>query len=370
MAVSGGAKTDQVECKLDRGYPTRSRADLSFIVLGIFQTIGRVERTRYVLPNTLQRPFSDQFLSNQVNYSAPLRACLPSTTSEMPSGNKIGFGIISPETNQVGTFSIPSQYAASFPGEASPVHSLVPELGDEEQDRPSSELSVEHHASSDQGVESGDLQQSHSSKHSDKATPSFPTRLPRLSRSMSLPASSHLNQLKRPDRRDNVAALSSYQQEVSNELADTVQAVVQTLLHISPPHLLDPVKERFSTCTIQMPTPSVFSLITTMKNLNYISANLPSFGPLSEIEEVLAPSNGRASDTFDIGEVVQSVADVLGGLAAQTRVDLVLFHGDVGMKHINVVGDECCILFVLTHVSTTICPRRPLVTEVNLFPVV
>ena len=295
----------------------------------------------------------------------------------MPSSgsyNKIGFGIISPETNKVETFAIPSQCTASSAGEASPAPSLLPELGEEEPDRPLSEPSVEHQAGLAQGIESSDPTQSHSSRHSDNASPStssFPTRLPRLSRSISMPVSSHLNHLRRPERTGDDMPLSSYQQEVSNELADTVQAVVQTLLHISPPHLLDPVKEQFSTCTIQMPTPSVFSLITTMKNLNYISANLPSFAPLSEIDEILASSSiGRALDTFDIGEVVQSVADVLGGLAAQNRIDLVLFHGDVGMKHINVVGDECCILFILTHVGTKICPRRQSVTKVPLFPVV
>jgi osomolarity two-component system response regulator SSK1 len=54
---------------------------------------------------------------------------------------------------------------------------------------------------------------------------------------------------------------------------------------------------------------------------------------------------------FDIGEMLQSVGDVLSGVAAQAGVDLVLFHGDVGMKHVTVRGDENGISFALSHVS-------------------
>ena len=54
---------------------------------------------------------------------------------------------------------------------------------------------------------------------------------------------------------------------------------------------------------------------------------------------------------FDIGENLQSAGDALGGMAADLGVDLVLFHGDVGMKHIAVKGDEIGISYTLSHVS-------------------
>ncbi len=54
---------------------------------------------------------------------------------------------------------------------------------------------------------------------------------------------------------------------------------------------------------------------------------------------------------FDIGETLQSVGDAVSGLAADVGVDLVLFHGDVGMKHIAVKGDEIGIGYTLSHVS-------------------
>ncbi|KAF8307298.1 hypothetical protein DL93DRAFT_138139 [Clavulina sp. PMI_390] len=195
--------------------------------------------------------------------------------------------------------------------------------------------------------------------------------------------------------------------EVSRELADTVQAIVQTLLHLSPPHILHPVKELFSACTVQLPTPSVSALLTTMKNLNYLSANLrglapapgeagssPSSSPIATTtigvptasatsasianqgENVFAEAQpvsptaatGGVSDNFDVGEVVQSVGDVLGGLAAQAGVDLAIFHGDVGMRHINVIGDEQSILFILTHITRQIlsCARPGDSIEIGL----
>jgi hypothetical protein len=48
------------------------------------------------------------------------------------------------------------------------------------------------------------------------------------------------------------------------------------------------------------------------------------------------------------------VGDVLSGTATQTGVDLVLYYGDVGMKHVFVRGDEGGLSFSLTHVSAAI----------------
>lgn len=165
--------------------------------------------------------------------------------------------------------------------------------------------------------------------------------------------------------------------ELALELADSVQMVIQTLIHISPPHLLDPAKEQLAGCTLQLPTPSIAALLTTMKNLNYMSANLSELstpdkspGALAAVSEEsstinaiqMDPLNEGAEivstrpisvilDDFDIGEVLQSVGDALSGMAAEAGVDLVLFHADVGMKHVNVKGDECGISYALCHVS-------------------
>ncbi|KAG8903071.1 ssk1 response regulator receiver [Tulasnella sp. 403] len=224
---------------------------------------------------------------------------------------------------------------------------------------------------------------------------------PRFSRAFSAPLPAQLKHLRHPSRKDVndapasvvVAARRSFPppppvtnhlHELALELADSVQMVIQTLINVTPPHVLDPAKEQLAGCTLQLPTPSVAALLTTMKNLNYMSANLSAFStpertPELEIlpeetlqteadlhspsppiqayglagdgEQILATNpSSLASDDFDIGEVLQSVGDVLSGMAAEAGVDLVLFHSDVGMKHVHVRGDECGISYALCHV--------------------
>lgn len=225
---------------------------------------------------------------------------------------------------------------------------------------------------------------------------------------------------------------------LSLELADSIQAAIQTLLQLTPIHLFDSAKEQFSACSVQVPVTSLTSLLTAMKNLNYLSEHIAPLctdetltrspgvprelggesedegrsrnqsyqsegterhvdlsAPTSPIDTFAPPSainitlnvphplhsspNPLADSAtrprnlsttsidsltsepdsmlqeFDVGEMVQSVGDLVGGLAAQAGVDLVLFHGDVGMKHVNVKGDEGGVCYVLSHVS--VCLR-------------
>lgn len=186
---------------------------------------------------------------------------------------------------------------------------------------------------------------------------------PRLSRAFSMPLPHQLSYLQNPRRSPSVSGTqvsepdepppeSSRFHELSLELADSVQMVIQTLLQLSPPQVLDPAKEQFSACSLSIPTPSVSAMFTSMKNLNYMSANMTAFSS--------DPSDPRASpppgtlrsvhDDFDVGEMLQSVGDALSGVAAQAGVDLVLFHHDVGLKHVAVKGDECGVSYALSHI--------------------
>ena len=72
---------------------------------------------------------------------------------------------------------------------------------------------------------------------------------------------------------------------------------------------------------------------------------------MASLQTIASEPSSMLQD-FDIGEMVQSVGDLLGGLTAQAGVDLVLFHGDVGMKHFSVKADEGGVCYVLSHVST------------------
>lgn len=132
--------------------------------------------------------------------------------------------------------------------------------------------------------------------------------------------------------------------DLSTELVDSLQTAIQTLLYVSPPHVLDNAKEQYSGCAVQVPVTTLSALLTSMRGLNYLSANL---GPLAS---GLA-TGVRAIEDFDIGELLQNVADQLSGEASQADVDIVLFHGDIGMKHFNMNGDRAGIAYVLSYVS-------------------
>jgi osomolarity two-component system response regulator SSK1 len=202
------------------------------------------------------------------------------------------------------------------------------------------------------------------------------SNIPRLSRAASMPLPSQLEHLKNPCRTgsstpemsgqplptDDNADYSRYH-ELSLELADSVQMVIQTLLQISPPQILDPAKEQFAACSLSVPTACMSAVFTTMKNLNYISANMPDLvdtfdhmparvsNDSASTAHRLPGSPVTAATDFDIGEMLQGVGDALSGKAAEVGVDLVLFHNDVGMRHVAVKGVECGISNVLIHVS-------------------
>lgn len=134
--------------------------------------------------------------------------------------------------------------------------------------------------------------------------------------------------------------------ELATELADSVQMIIQTLLQTSPPHILDPTREQLSGCALQIPTPSISALFTSMKTLNYMSKHIHAFNVPN------GPSTpAPAEDNFDAGDLLQSVGDALSGLAAQTGVDLVIFHSDPTFKNLAIVSDECALIYALSYVS-------------------
>ncbi|KAI9001328.1 hypothetical protein BD414DRAFT_431734 [Trametes punicea] len=209
--------------------------------------------------------------------------------------------------------------------------------------------------------------------------------VPRISRALSMPLPSQLGPFQHPRRisssSDSSTAVAessdepSHLEELSLELADSVQMVIQTLLQLSPPQVLDPAKEQFSACSLSIPTPSVSAMFTSMKNLNYMSANMSTFSldpTTPQAVSIGRPKSESPAHTFvdfDVGEMLQSVGDALSGVAAQAGVDLVLFHDDLGMRHIAVKGDESGLSYTLSHVLRQIISvaRRGDSIEVGLF---
>ena len=52
--------------------------------------------------------------------------------------------------------------------------------------------------------------------------------------------------------------------ELSLELADSVQMIIQTLLQLSPPQVFDPTKEQLSACALPIPIPSISALTNSL----------------------------------------------------------------------------------------------------------
>lgn len=190
--------------------------------------------------------------------------------------------------------------------------------------------------------------------------------IPRPSRTFPAPLPSQLEHLQNPHRTPPFSASAPVTpnaldgarfHEVSLELADSIEMVVQTLLHISPAQVLDPAKEQYAACSISVPTSSVSAMLTTMKNLNFVSANMPQLCAQSGPTEIGAPVSSPVTRTpinhsdFDVGEMLQGVGDALSGCAAQRGVDLVLFHADAGLRHVAVLGEELALSNTLIHVS-------------------
>ncbi|KAJ7047813.1 hypothetical protein C8F04DRAFT_1060191 [Mycena alexandri] len=206
---------------------------------------------------------------------------------------------------------------------------------------------IDHHDESD--MEPEDRQ--------DTPTNSPPRQHPRFTRAFSLP---QLGRLQNPHRNgrppthtngnsDPGTPSDNQFYELSLELADMVQMAIQTLLQISPPQVLEPTREQFSACALSVPTPSMSAMFTAMRNLNYFSANMAAFCQ-EPPDEVLGPSGLIAHTNFDLGELLQSVGDVMSGAAAEAGVDLVLYHGDLSLKYAWVSGSESGLTVALSHV--------------------
>ena len=201
--------------------------------------------------------------------------------------------------------------------------------------------------------------------------PSSPPHRKPLSRVFSMPLPSQLGHLQNPCRSGTTSAQSepwaeagediTQFQELSLELADSVQMVVQTLLQISPPQVLDPAKEQFSACSVSFPTSAMSAMFTSMKSLNYMSANMSAFCAAAvnsqRFGKKLDPpfrTPCQEPNDFDIGDLLQNVGDALSGAAAEAGVDVILYHGDVALKHVVLRGDESGITYALTHVCATL----------------
>lgn len=179
-----------------------------------------------------------------------------------------------------------------------------------------------------------------------------------LQRAYTAPMSARLGQLAQPGLSNFIHTSDdssdshpkALQKQTSQELANLVQLSVQTIIQLSPPHLLDLAKEQYAACGLTFPTPSISSFLTISKVLNYLSVFTSSPHRSSRL---ISP---KFNHSWDIGEMLQGIADSLAGLAAERSINIVLAHAGANLHHVSVKGDRASInegslSFGLLHVS-------------------
>ncbi|KAK9707767.1 Two-component response regulator SSK1p [Basidiobolus ranarum] len=162
---------------------------------------------------------------------------------------------------------------------------------------------------------------------------------------------------------DNADHKALFIKNMTNELRNATSMAIETVKQLSPPELLVKPQEHVSACSIPVPTASVTAVHAALKHIINLSSHLTLVNRLLFTEESTVESANRCdSDVveFDIGELVQSVGDMLAGTAAEAKVELVLFHADCGFHHRNVIGNEAGFRHALiTMVKTVIDSASP-----------
>ncbi|RIA97246.1 hypothetical protein C1645_801922 [Glomus cerebriforme] len=130
-----------------------------------------------------------------------------------------------------------------------------------------------------------------------------------------------------------------YLRTISAQLRQTTDMAMDTLRQLSPPHFLSKPREQLSACSISFPTASINAIHNVLKDINYISTHLGTLSLLL-FSEQNNQETSQIKREFDIGEIIQHVGDVLAGDACNAKVELVIYHVEYGLNHLNVIGDE------------------------------
>ncbi|GBB88464.1 hypothetical protein RclHR1_00150060 [Rhizophagus clarus] len=130
-----------------------------------------------------------------------------------------------------------------------------------------------------------------------------------------------------------------YLRTISDQLRQTTDLATDTLKQLTPLHFLSKPHEQLSACSISFPTSSINAIHNILKDINYISTHLGTLSLLLFSEQV-SQGISQMRREFDIGEIIQQVGDVLAGDACNAKVELVIYHVEYGLNHLNVIGDE------------------------------
>lgn len=129
---------------------------------------------------------------------------------------------------------------------------------------------------------------------------------------------------------DELASLaerkSLFLRTMSHEFRDVAHSALQSLRQVSPPQLMrKAATQQFSASSIALPTTSVSTLHASLKSIHHLSTHLGTIFQLLE-SDVNGSTVTQVSKAFNMEELLQTVADILGGEAASMNVELVLFE--------------------------------------------
>lgn len=149
-------------------------------------------------------------------------------------------------------------------------------------------------------------------------------------------------------RDENLYRKNVLLETVGKEVQDAATLAIETLRQMTPTNLFPPTvsHEQLSPCTLPIPITSVLGLFTTMLHLQYISRNMERLSRVMFTEyvqgivEKTSPHYHKGENSFDVGEFVQSLGDLVSADASLKRVEFVIYHAEYDMNHVSIKGSE------------------------------
>ncbi|KAF9935016.1 ssk1 response regulator receiver [Mortierella alpina] len=149
-------------------------------------------------------------------------------------------------------------------------------------------------------------------------------------------------------RDDNLLKKNILLETVGKEVQDAATLAIETLRQMTPTSLFPPSisREQLSPCTLPIPITSILGLFTTMRHLQYISRNMQRLSRVMFTEyvqgivEKTSPHYHRGENSFDVGEFVQSLGDLVSADASLKGVELVIYHSEYDLNHVPIKGSE------------------------------
>ncbi|KAG0251095.1 ssk1 response regulator receiver [Mortierella polycephala] len=156
------------------------------------------------------------------------------------------------------------------------------------------------------------------------------------------------DQLMEAYRDDNLLKKNLLLETVGKEVQDAATLAIETLRQMTPTSLFPPSisREQLSPCTLPIPITSVLGLFTTMRHLQYIARNMQRLSRVMFTEyvqgivEKTSPHYHRGENSFDVGEFVQSLGDLVSADASLKGVEFVIYHAEYDLNHVPIKGSE------------------------------